>query len=232
MDYKKIYNKIIERSKNRSLCSSYYEKHHIIPKSLNGSDDDENIAILTAREHYICHLLLTKMYPEGTNEWIKMIKAFGMMIWQHSNHQYRYVSNRNYEKFKIEFAQAMSLSQKGKNNNQYGTYWIYNQITKQNKKIAITKNPPDGWLKGRVLDWDKFENKNIQKHNREQIKLDKWREIMYYYRDNNISMRELSKKFNIGVNSYVIFKKYFPEEYEDIVKNKPMNSNRGKGKYN
>ena len=54
---------------------------------------------------------------------------------------------------------------------------------------------------------------------------------MYYYRDNDISMRELSKKFGVGHNVYVSFERYFKDEYRDIVKKKPMNSNKTKGRY-
>lgn len=58
--YKKYYYNIINNSKSRIYDSELHEKHHIIPKSFGGSDDKTNLAILTFREHYICHLLLTK----------------------------------------------------------------------------------------------------------------------------------------------------------------------------
>lgn len=51
--------------------TGYVENHHIIPKSffksrsktgwLDGNADKNNTVDLTAREHFICHLLLTKM---------------------------------------------------------------------------------------------------------------------------------------------------------------------------
>jgi hypothetical protein len=47
------YNKIINSSKTRKLSNNVYtERHHIIPRSVGGSNDDSNIAILTAREHF------------------------------------------------------------------------------------------------------------------------------------------------------------------------------------
>lgn len=58
--YTKIYYQIIDRARNRVL-NEYTERHHIIPKSLGGTDDICNLVNLTPREHYICHLLLTKM---------------------------------------------------------------------------------------------------------------------------------------------------------------------------
>jgi len=51
---------IIERAKSRDI-SGYTERHHIIPKSLGGTNDLDNLVHLTAKEHYICHLLLIRM---------------------------------------------------------------------------------------------------------------------------------------------------------------------------
>ena len=58
--YTRIYFMIIDRAKSRNI-DSYTESHHIIPKSLGGSNDKSNLVRLTAREHFICHLLLVKM---------------------------------------------------------------------------------------------------------------------------------------------------------------------------
>lgn len=51
-----------------SGSSNYYENHHIIPRSLNGSNSSENLVLLTAREHFICHWLLVKIFPKGSDE--------------------------------------------------------------------------------------------------------------------------------------------------------------------
>jgi len=51
MDYQNIYSQIIERAKNHQL-EGYKEKHHIIPKCMGGTDEKENIAELTAKEHF------------------------------------------------------------------------------------------------------------------------------------------------------------------------------------
>lgn len=56
--YYNTYFKIINRSKQQA--PEIYEKHHIIPKCLGGTNKTENIVKLSLREHYICHLLLTK----------------------------------------------------------------------------------------------------------------------------------------------------------------------------
>ena len=74
MNYLRHYNLLIFRARNRIL-DGYVERHHIIPKCLNGPEDDENIVILTAREHFLAHLLLVKIYPEER----KLLFAVRMM---------------------------------------------------------------------------------------------------------------------------------------------------------
>ena len=66
MNYEKHYNLLIKRAKNR-LLECYTERHHIVPRCMGGSDDAENIAVLTAEEHFVAHQLLIKMYPEEEN---------------------------------------------------------------------------------------------------------------------------------------------------------------------
>lgn len=58
--YTKWYYNLISKSHHCTSTRGYH-KHHIIPKSLGGSNDFENIAILTPREHFIAHMLLVKM---------------------------------------------------------------------------------------------------------------------------------------------------------------------------
>jgi len=48
-------------SKNNT---KYFEKHHIIPICLGGTNDNSNLILLTNREHYIAHWMLTKIYPK------------------------------------------------------------------------------------------------------------------------------------------------------------------------
>jgi len=78
--YLKWYNNIIQNAKNQyriKFKEIYYEEHHILPKSFGGSDDPSNLVLLTGREHYICHYLLTK-FSLG-DDLIKMVHAFNMM---------------------------------------------------------------------------------------------------------------------------------------------------------
>lgn len=60
--YTKWYMKIISHAKNRvNNAGEYFETHHILPKCMSGTNAKTNLVSLTPREHFICHLLLTKM---------------------------------------------------------------------------------------------------------------------------------------------------------------------------
>lgn len=61
----KIYRAIIDRARSQERqkdTETYYESHHIVPKSYDSDHSPANRVLLTAREHYICHLLLWKMF--------------------------------------------------------------------------------------------------------------------------------------------------------------------------
>lgn len=65
MDYKKIYNQIILRAKKENRIKNngvYYELHHITPKCVGGLDKSNNLVLLTAKEHFLCHKLLVLIY--------------------------------------------------------------------------------------------------------------------------------------------------------------------------
>ena len=77
--YNTLYHSIINNaiSQKRYKGEIYYENHHIHPKSFGGTDDSKNLVLLTAREHYICHYLLTKFTLSNNKH--KMIYAFDFM---------------------------------------------------------------------------------------------------------------------------------------------------------
>jgi hypothetical protein len=58
--YQRWYDSIVEQAKGRRL-DVYYERHHVTPRALGGSDDSDNLVDLTYREHFLVHWLLTKM---------------------------------------------------------------------------------------------------------------------------------------------------------------------------
>ena len=98
--YSTWYYNIINNSKNR-LLTGYKEKHHIIPRCLGGKDTKDNLAILTAREHFIVHLLLCKFTTGQTK--MKMSYAFHAMCTFKNTKRYNKVNSRLVEKIRSNF---------------------------------------------------------------------------------------------------------------------------------
>ena len=67
MNYQKVYQSLVNKGLSRKSLNCYYEKHHIIPRALGGSNDFSNIVKLTGREHFIAHVLLAKIH--GGSMW-------------------------------------------------------------------------------------------------------------------------------------------------------------------
>lgn len=111
--YTKLYYQIINPTLSRTL-DTYKELHHIIPRSLGGTDEKDNLTYLTAREHFICHWLLVKMTEGAARS--KMIYALQGMRAQ-NNSQQRYetqITSRVYEHYRIEHARIHSETMKGR----------------------------------------------------------------------------------------------------------------------
>ena len=90
MNYKKIYDQLISRAQHRVLAAGLYtENHHIIPRCVGGDNSKENIVPLLAEEHYIAHLLLTKIYPQSSG----LVFAANMMA-NRNNKTYSWVKKR------------------------------------------------------------------------------------------------------------------------------------------
>ncbi len=101
--YSKWYYNIIinAMAQNRSKKDSYFENHHILPKSLGGTNTSSNLVLLTAREHFICHMLLIKMCKD-TNQKIKMCRAL-MYLKGGNKTQTRYINARIYEHVRVVY---------------------------------------------------------------------------------------------------------------------------------
>lgn len=111
--YEKWYASITKNAKSRVL-TEYTECHHIVPRSLGGSDDVNNLVDLTAREHFICHWLLTKIYTGEDRG--KMVNALYIMQGK-NNYQQRYdtkITSRVYKLLREEYAEYISKMNTGR----------------------------------------------------------------------------------------------------------------------
>jgi hypothetical protein len=143
MNYKKHYDLLIEKAKNRTY-DGYVELHHIVPRCLGGSDDRTNLVPLTPEEHYVAHQLLVKIHPGN----YALVKAAAMMVPSRP-------SNRLYGWIRKQLAKAMSDAQTGENNSQFGTFWVHNKELKISKRVPKDFIVEDGWEIGRVINFDK-----------------------------------------------------------------------------
>ncbi len=93
MNYSRIHNNIIQNAKThqRKRDINYYENHHIIPTCLGGLNSKDNMILLTAREHYLVHWLLVKIYSNHSLCY-KLASAFNKMCSRSSNQQRKYTS--------------------------------------------------------------------------------------------------------------------------------------------
>ena len=98
--YKSWYDSIIQKAKVRNL-SGYKEKHHILPRCLGGKDTKTNLVKLTAREHFIVHMLLCKFTKDKAR--IKMLYAFNFMsVVRNKNRDYK-INSKIAQKLRLEF---------------------------------------------------------------------------------------------------------------------------------
>jgi hypothetical protein len=162
MDYTKIYYSIINHAKldGRSKTIQYFEKHHIIPASLGGSNDKDNLVLLTPKEHYICHRLLMEMYRNTGMAYVKMCRAFLMMSRKHEKHN-RYINAIEYDKIKNRLYGENGILT-GKNGTFYGKTHS-EEVRKQLSERMISNNPQRGkpsWNAG----LNKLSDRRVEKY--------------------------------------------------------------------
>lgn len=116
MNYQKVYDNIITRAQSehrKKLAYNlhkdyvYYENHHIIPRCIGGLDTIENLVLLTAKEHFLCHKLLTYIFPKKPG----IILAFRLMA--SDPYKLYNVSSRDY-KYSKELYNSLPASEKTK----------------------------------------------------------------------------------------------------------------------
>lgn len=153
MNYQKIYNSLISKRKDYPIYkeNQYCESHHIVPKSLGGTNDKCNLVNLTAREHYVAHLLLWKHYKfvNDINAQYKMANAIKRMINGNKEFELNILkfNSKLYEHARLDainFLKSLECSTKGRR-------FIHNKVTNKNKMIPRFDPLPDGYEEGVYL---------------------------------------------------------------------------------
>ena len=86
MSYQEFINNILQTRGRFMNDNEYHERHHIIPRCKNGTDDKDNLIDLFAREHFIAHKLLAEENMDDD----KLVHAYMLMAFVKDNNQKRY----------------------------------------------------------------------------------------------------------------------------------------------
>lgn len=89
----------VSRPQNNKFKHS--ERHHVVPKCLGGTDDEENLIYLTLKEHFIAHKLLHKENPEN--------RSLFYAYWRMCNGRYNLATPEEYEEAKKLFANTSPM---------------------------------------------------------------------------------------------------------------------------
>lgn len=118
----KTYDEFIQsiiNARGRFGCGDeYHEQHHIIPRSMDGTDKKENLIDLYAKEHYEAHRLLALENPDND----KLVYAWWCMSTMKSkftNERY-HISAEEYEEARIAFSLLQSERYSGEGNPMHG----------------------------------------------------------------------------------------------------------------
>lgn len=136
MTYASIYCSLIsKRLKNPLTQDEYCELHHIIPKSEGGTNERDNLIRLSAREHYIAHLLLAKIYKDKKMYAAIIFMRSGLYKWRQFN-----INSHLYEKVRKHCSVLMS----GQNNHNYHKVFskeTRRKISESRKRFSGDKHP-------------------------------------------------------------------------------------------
>jgi NUMOD3 motif-containing protein len=159
--YTRWYFSLIENAKSHRY-DGYTEKHHILPRKMfpESEKDPDNIVVLSAREHFIAHLLLTKMCARKEHT-RSMLLALKMLASDTKNGR-RYTSRifdvlrpkvyaaisdgRKGMKFTPEHRANMSLALKGRTSPNKGKKFS----EEHKRRLSEVRKGREPWNKGKV----------------------------------------------------------------------------------
>lgn len=129
----------------------YTERHHMVPLSIIPKDahisDEINLIILSAREHFIAHLILSKVFCDRTIEKRNMVFALHMMTRNNNKMNRNIVSSRDYNYIREQMSIVMKenpINKSGIKNSFYGKH--HNEESK--RKISEARKRSNHDYKG------------------------------------------------------------------------------------
>lgn len=171
--YTKWYFQIIESAK-LNPPTNYSEKHHIIPQCMNGSNDPDNLVALSARQHFICHMLLTRMVSD--EPYLSKLKYAAILLKSTNNFN---VTSKVYEQLKSNIKQTPE--------------WIVKRTSHFKGRVSPTKG---------MVPWNKGLTKDTSESVRQSSKQPKgqraWNKGMLATEEHKRNIKAGMKKANIS----------------------------------
>ena len=148
MNYLRIYNALVHKRIVIAPLkhSPGIERHHIIHKACGGSNEQSNLVNLTAREHFIAHHLLVKIYAD-TEYSGAMALAMKFLCDNHSDNK---CTAKVYQYIRESTAKHMSELRKGKPLSEKNCLGISKALTGRKRTEAECKAISKG-KKGKPL---------------------------------------------------------------------------------
>lgn len=169
MTYQEFINNILEtRGRFGIPKGEYKERHHIVPKCIGGTNDEDNLIDLYAKEHFIAHKLLA----EENQDNYKLVYAWVAMVypkpWQYKDKRNYEITAEEYEELKHlqsnVASKTLSESRKGKHPWNYRKTGVYSAETL--KKIGdASRGRGEAW-KNTAVDSEGYK---MSKEARERI---------------------------------------------------------------
>lgn len=133
---------MIEKARSRdSSTLKYVERHHIIPKSLGGTNDESNIVHITPEEHFLAHQLLVKIYPNNKS----MVYAVKVMTTGNKHHGR--VNNKLFGWLRRKFIETNS-GENNSNHIKYKNMTADERLADKQKRSITQKGKPHPWMCG------------------------------------------------------------------------------------
>lgn len=162
MNYRAIYTSLVFSAKAKHRIKSseeYFEEHHIFPRSLfpEYKRNKHNLVLLTAREHYLAHKLLCKIWPS---------RSMYAAIWQMSmrsrkaDSQYKKVVSAH----EYELARKLFVAEFRANR------WVKMDLAEFNKR-------PDRRARSREVAKENWNNSTFRDNMQKMVKEKIWSKV-------------------------------------------------------
>ena len=204
MTYQEFIDNILQTRGRFGCGEEYHERHHIVPRCKNGTNNESNLIDLFAREHFIAHKLLAEENPNDD----QLAHAYTLMAFVKDSRQKRYeLTPEEYEDVRKIYSERFS---DGNNPSSRSVIRLYdNKIYNTVRSCCIDNNISNSTIWDMLKQHRKFvyydEWISMPECEQQQIKSIDWDAIQHANRSN------AAKQATTGKNNPRCCAVYCPE---------------------